>query len=76
MSQTAPDGVLELRVPNPSESHLFIQKILTEAYYATGAVPDAGDTAVNRTDNSPYPHQADILVELGRGTDRKNWMAC
>lgn len=76
MNLTVPDGALELRVPNPSESHLFIQKILTEAYYATGAVSDAGDRAVNRTDNSPHPQQADTLVELGRGTDRKNWMAC
>lgn len=55
---------------------MFIQNILTEAYYATGAVSDAGDAAVNRTDNSPHPQQADTLVELGQGTVRKNWMAC
>lgn len=55
---------------NPSEPHSFTQKIFTEAYYVTGTAPDAGDMAVNKRDNNPHPHQADILEEL-RGRDRQ-----
>lgn len=55
---------------NPSETHSFTQKIFTEAYYVTGTAPDAGDMTVNKRDNNPHPHRADILEEL-RGRDRQ-----
>lgn len=67
----SPSAAILGELLNPFEPHSFIQKIFIEAYYVTGTVLNAGDTAVNKRDSKPHPEGADILVGLGRGPERQ-----
>lgn len=53
-------------------THSF-NKYLVSTYCVLAIILGAGDTAVNKNDQNPYPHGADILVK-GDSESANKWV--
>lgn len=56
-------------------SDLFIHEIVTKACYVFGMVLSAENSAVNKTDKNPSPHEAYVLMGWGVTGQSINYVA-